>query len=59
MLLAALGNGSGHRIAYSDHVSDMPLLDWASEAGEAIAVNPSAKLQKVARARGLTIVDWG
>lgn len=59
MLLAALDKGSGPTIAYSDHVSDLPLLDWASETGEAIAVNPSAALKRVAKARGFEIVDWG
>ena len=56
MLLAAIGGEHGHRVAYSDHVSDMPLLDWADEA---VAVNPSAALRKTARARDLRIVDWG
>lgn len=40
---------------YSDHVSDVPVLEWADEA---IAANPHAGLRAVARARGWTIVDW-
>lgn len=59
MLQAALGNDYGRRIAYSDHVSDLPLLDWADEAGDAVAVNPSPALRRVAEERGLKIVDWG
>lgn len=56
MLQAALDNASGATIAYSDHVSDLPLMDWADEA---IAVNPSAALRRVAATRGFEIVDWG
>jgi HAD superfamily hydrolase (TIGR01490 family) len=40
---------------YSDHVSDVPVLEWADEA---IAANPHAGLRAVARQRGWTIVDW-
>lgn len=40
---------------YSDHVSDVPVLEWADEA---IAANPHAGLRKVAKQRGWTIVDW-
>jgi len=40
---------------YSDHVSDVPVLEWADEA---IAANPHAGLRQVAKARGWTIVDW-
>lgn len=59
MLQTALDSSSGVTFAYSDHVSDMPLLDWASETGEAIAVNPSAALRRMAVTRGFEIVDWG
>lgn len=48
-----------HIIAYSDHSSDLPLLDWASERGEAVAVNPSRSLRRIAVERGYEIVDWG
>ena len=41
-------------VAYGDSQYDQPLLDWA---GEAIAVNPDARLNAVARARGWTILD--
>jgi HAD superfamily hydrolase (TIGR01490 family) len=40
---------------YSDHVSDMPVFDWADER---IAVNPSARLRAVAQARGWPVLDW-
>ena len=40
---------------YSDHVSDVPVLEWADEA---IAANPHAGLREVAKRRGWTIVDW-
>lgn len=41
---------------YSDHVSDAPVLEWADEP---FAVNPSAKLRHLARARGWPLLDWG
>lgn len=40
---------------YSDHVSDVPVLEWADEA---IAANPHAGLRNEAKRRGWTIVDW-
>lgn len=46
-------------VAYSDHSSDLPLLEWADETGEAVAVNPSRSLRRIAAARGYEIVDWG
>ncbi|MFN3433066.1 MAG: HAD-IB family hydrolase [Sphingomonas sp.] len=55
--LAAQGiaRRDAHVRAYSDHVSDVPLLAWADEA---IAVNPHAALAREARARGWRQVDW-
>lgn len=41
--------------AYSDHVSDTPLF---ALAGEAIAVNPSAGLRRLAPVRGWRVVNW-
>lgn len=41
--------------AYSDHVSDHPMLGFADEG---IATTPSRKLHQMARARGWRIVDW-
>jgi HAD superfamily hydrolase (TIGR01490 family) len=41
--------------AYSDHVSDAPLLGWADEA---FAVNAHGPLQLLARAKGWAELDW-
>lgn len=41
--------------AYSDHVSDAPLLAYADEA---FATNPHAPLAEMARANGWEIIDW-
>ncbi len=64
MLKVALAGDLGahdppHIVAYSDHSSDLPMLAWASERGEAVAVNPSSSLRRVAVERGYEIVDWG
>jgi phosphoserine phosphatase len=62
MLRAALADISDgaqqplHIVAYSDHASDLPLLDWADEA---VAVNPSPALRRIAAARGFPVDDWG
>ncbi len=44
-----------HIRAYSDHVSDAPLLAFADEA---FATNPHEPLAKMARANGWAIIDW-
>ncbi len=44
-----------HIRAYSDHVSDAPLLAFADEA---YATNPHAPLAKLAAERGWTVLDW-
>ena len=54
MVAARLGNGRIVR-AYSDHGSDAALF---ALAGEAVAVNPSRGLRRLARARGWRLVDW-
>jgi HAD superfamily hydrolase (TIGR01490 family) len=41
--------------AYSDHVSDAPLLEWADEA---FAVNAHGPLAALAKARGWAALDW-
>lgn len=41
---------------YSDHHSDFELLKAANEG---VAVNPNAKLQRLAGEHGLQVVDWG
>ena len=42
-------------VAYSDHHTDFALLRWAQEG---VAVNPNAKLRRLAAAHGLATVDW-
>lgn len=44
-----------HVRAYSDHVSDQAMLEFADEA---IATTPTPKLRHLAEARGWKIVDW-
>lgn len=44
-----------YTIAYSDHHSDLPLMDWADEA---IAVNPTNKLRELAMLKGYEIKIW-
>lgn len=44
-----------HIRAYSDHVSDAPLLAYADEA---YATNPHQPLAEMARANGWEIIDW-
>lgn len=46
----------GHVRFYSDHVSDQPAFGWADEP---VAVNPHAKLKRLATQRGWAIEDWG
>jgi HAD superfamily hydrolase (TIGR01490 family) len=42
--------------AYSDHVSDAPMLAFADEA---VAANPHEPLKKMAAERGWPVVEWG
>lgn len=44
-----------HIRAYSDHVSDAPMLAFADEA---VATTPSPALRQMAKQRGWKIVDW-
>ncbi len=41
--------------AYSDHFSDIPMLEMAREA---IVVDPDGFLERTAKSRGWKIVDW-
>lgn len=41
---------------YSDHASDSPVFEWADEP---VAVNPHGRLERLARARGWAVEDWG
>jgi len=54
MVAAALCDAAIAR-AYSDHASDAALF---ALAGEAVAVNPSRALRRMARARKWQVVDW-
>ena len=42
--------------AYSDHITDLPLLLWV---GNGVAVNPHKPLRDAAGRHGLRIEDWG
>ena len=54
MVVAALPGAAVVR-AYSDHVSDAPLFALAAEA---VAVNPSRGLRRLAARQGWRVVDW-
>lgn len=51
----AIARADAHVRAYSDHVSDAPLLEWADEA---FAVNAHGPLKALAQARGWPELDW-
>lgn len=46
----------GHVRFYSDHASDVPVFEWADEP---VAVNPHARLARLAAERGWAVEDWG
>ncbi len=46
----------GHVRFYSDHASDAPAFEWADEP---VAVNPHARLERLAKKRGWAVEDWG
>lgn len=50
-----IARGDAHVRAYSDHVSDAPLLEWADEA---FAVNAHGPLAAMAKTRGWASFDW-
>jgi HAD superfamily hydrolase (TIGR01490 family) len=50
-----MARGDFHVRAYSDHVSDAPLLEWADEP---FAVNAHGPLETLARASGWPLLDW-
>ena len=54
---AALPSDTDHEwtTAYSDHVTDLPLLTWAATG---VAVNPHPPLLDVARTHDLRVADW-
>jgi HAD superfamily hydrolase (TIGR01490 family) len=45
----------GHVRFYSDHASDAPAFEWSDEP---VAVNPHARLARLAAERGWRIEDW-
>ena len=47
--------GPWHTTAYSDHHSDLPMLEWADQG---VAVNPDRDLRRVARGLGFPVEDW-
>ena len=53
---SGLRGSHGHVRFYSDHVSDRPAFEWADEP---VAVNPHAKLRRLAEERRWAIEDWG
>jgi HAD superfamily hydrolase (TIGR01490 family) len=55
MSRAGIARSDAHVRAYSDHVSDAPLLEWADEA---FAVNAHGPLAALAKARGWERLDW-
>jgi len=56
-LIEILGNDKNAitTIAYTDHHSDAPLLEWVDKA---IAVNPTQKLHRLALKKKYIIADW-
>jgi len=40
---------------YSDHISDLPVFEWADEP---VAVNPHPALRRLAAERGWRVEDW-
>jgi HAD superfamily hydrolase (TIGR01490 family) len=50
-----IDRAGAHIRAYSDHVSDVPMLDFADEP---VAANPHRPLEEVARSRGWPVVRW-
>jgi HAD superfamily hydrolase (TIGR01490 family) len=55
MASQAIDRSQAHIRAYSDHVSDAPMLEYADIA---FAANPHGPLARLALKRGWTHVDW-
>jgi HAD superfamily hydrolase (TIGR01490 family) len=53
---SGLKGAHGHVRFYSDHASDQPAFEWADEP---VAVNPHARLRRLAGERGWAVEDWG
>ncbi len=54
-ILAALQARPADVIFTSDHLSDLPVFDWADRQ---VIANPHAPLRRVALARGWPVFDW-
>lgn len=52
---SGLAGAYGRVRFYSDHVSDQPAFEWADEP---VAVNPQARLRRLAEQRGWAIENW-
>ena len=53
---SGLTDKHGHVRFYSDHASDAPAFEWSDEP---VAVNPHARLRRLATERGWKVEDWG
>ena len=53
---SGLAGAHGHVRFYSDHASDQPAFEWSDEP---VAVNPHARLARLAAERGWAVEDWG
>ena len=53
---SGLKGAHGHVRFYSDHASDAPVFEWSDEP---VAVNPHARLMRLATERGWRVEDWG
>lgn len=54
-LVSSLGGSMGDAVFYTDSITDLPLLE---AVGRPVAVNPDARLRRVALRRGWTIENW-
>lgn len=52
---AGIARGEAHIRAYSDHVTDAPMLGFADEG---YATNPHEPLRRLAGERGWPVLDW-
>lgn len=55
MIRENIGRGDCHVRAYSDHISDAPMLEFADEA---FAANPHGPLRTLAKKKGWPILKW-
>lgn len=54
-LVHSLGSSLEQAVFYSDSITDLPLFE---AVGQPVAVNPDARLRRLARRRGWPIEDW-